>query len=325
MKIFNRLFGRKGEPHKEYLGTSMQSGTAEPAKGDQDAIALSDADKAYAERCLTHRYKEQDESRAWHTDPIFSKVLDPLNEGNYGTACEEAEKLVVQVRDFHGIYYWWGSALREMGNLEQARDVLLRGLEVSKSKFPLCEMMARVEWKAGNPEDAVYWWTQAIHGQESIKYYNDESAYLHMAYVAQGVGLQAASKALFSRVDLSPGGVRLKEAAASSLRELVRPKRPLISEVVRQVVTTYIVPEKKEPAKAASQEAQRFIRQLEEVATNARWADETEDAQAAKRLGELGDPRAIPVLTKVARSGMVYSTVRSTADEAIRRINEANR
>jgi hypothetical protein len=80
----------------------------------------------------------------------------------------------------------------------------------------------RCEWKARNAKEALYWWAQAVHCRESIKDYADESPYLYLHYVADGLGLSDVAAALIERVDRIRHSIRLNATPAADLRDLVR-------------------------------------------------------------------------------------------------------
>jgi hypothetical protein len=149
------------------------------------------ADEQYVKDCLQQKYYELSETRSY-SDPAFQKVLDQMNSGDNVAACREAEALIVEFSDFASLYYWWGSALQKIGSLDKARQVLRGGLEKAKKKYMLCNCMGEVEWKTRNLDQAVYWWSQGIHCQESLNgsnYGHDVGAYLYLYYVSEGLKL----------------------------------------------------------------------------------------------------------------------------------------
>lgn len=218
---------------KNSLDLSLLESTPSPPA---PAARPEAGEDAYYEKCLNAQFKEEDEPRTWRSDPAFRRVLDPLNAGDYKTVCAESDNLLGAYRDFHLIYGWWATALLRMGFHEKARDVLRQGLEKSRRKFFLCKVFGEVEWKSGNLQEALYWWAQALHNQETLENRgNDESAYLYLHYVAQGMGQPEIASAFLARVDrMRPGQIRLVESDASGLCGLARDARSASAEKVLQ-------------------------------------------------------------------------------------------
>jgi len=286
-------------------------------------------DEQYIYDCLRQKYQELPETRSWNSDPVFRKVLDPLNAGDNAVACREAEALIAQFPDFADLYVWWGSALLRMGALDKSRQILKEGLERARQKFPLCDRLGEVEWKARDLKTAVYWWVQGLHCQESLSesnYGGYDGVYLYLYYIADGCGLTDLSSAFLTRVDIiRPGGIRLNSEAARDLSDLTRKAiNTEVPEVLRKLGAMYLFPQKKVSTKADPAEVARLIRQLEKVLQEQYGIGEIEDVQAAKRLGELGDPKAIAILTMVAKGARVIDLM-DAAEEAIKKIKETNK
>jgi lipopolysaccharide biosynthesis regulator YciM len=238
------------------------------------------------------------------------------------TACHEAEALAPQFPDFAYVYCWWASALVGMSEFDEARAILAGAIDRSKQKYPLCELLGKIEWKSRRIDDAIYWWAQAMHCQESLcdqNYGGDIGAYLYLYYVADGLGLINEATALLMRVDqIQFGTVRLAPGPANDLRMLAQKasERP-VPEVLHQLVATYIVPEKKIEKEVDPTEFAQLIRQLVGGSYDKRSA-------AAKRLGDLGDPQAIVPLRNAVQEDPVIG-FKEEVEEAIKRIMEANR
>jgi soluble cytochrome b562 len=120
---------------------------------------------------------------------------------------------------------------------------------------------------------------------------------------------------------IRPGKIRLNSETANNLAALARTvKKTQISEVLKGLVARYIVPARKNSSKVDSQEMERLIRQLDNI--DHRWSKDG-DVEAVKRLGDLGDPRAIPVLTKASKNMLIDLQI--AAEESIKKIKNANR
>lgn len=327
MSIIDWLFGKKKQQQPVVMkaAAEAQAKKAEPPTS-KPAAAI---EEQYVSDCLRHNYEELPETRSWNSDPAFRKVLDPLNSGDNVGACREAESLITQFSDFADLYDWCGDALLRMGSLDKARQVLKDGLGKTKQKYLLCNLLGKVEWKARNINQAVYWWAQGLHCQESLKasnYGGSDGAYLYMHYVAEGLRLSECSRAFLMRVDsIRPGMIRLNAETANDLISLARSAgTPSIEQVLKELVSSYIIPRKKTVTKVDPDELRCLIRQIEEVASQSRWAEKEKDVRAIERLAELGDPQAIDVLTRVAARGMLID-VMDAAEKAIDKIKNANR
>ncbi|MEX2459217.1 MAG: hypothetical protein WD770_09555 [Actinomycetota bacterium] len=165
--------------------------------------------------------RELPEDRTWQSDPALREVLDPLNRRDHAAAAAAAERLVDRFPDLDLIYSWWGKALLEQGDTAGARAVLERGIERSRRKYVLCERLGEVEWRAGDLDDAVRWWAQSVHGQESLAGAGEVGPYLYLAAVGQGMGLHDVAADLLDRADrMRAGQIRLEEPVAAELRAL---------------------------------------------------------------------------------------------------------
>lgn len=196
----------------------------------------------YVKACLKRKYDELPETAAWN-DPVFQKILMPLNSGNNEKAFREAAALSKEYSDFGILYWWWGSALRKMGMLDDARKVMFDALEQVNQKYCLCSGLAEVEWKERNLTTMVYWLAQSMHCQETLSTENYGSlldSYLHLSYVAKGLGLSKCSEAFLRRVDTINFSVRLNPSESSDLINLTQSgKKWYIEEVIKGLVRMY--------------------------------------------------------------------------------------
>ena len=202
----------------------------------------------YVQKCLTSKYEEQEEDRTWDSDPAFRSVLGALNTGDNSGACREAEALVPTFGDFADIYYWWAKALLRLRQFDKAREMLTRALEQAKQKHCLCNLLGEVECQAGRIGDAVYWWAQGVHCQESLcdqRYGGEDvTAYVSLSCLAQAFGLSDCANAFQTRVDqIRPGGLQFSSGTTAKLLSLAHAARgSQTPQVLRQLVTRYIVP-----------------------------------------------------------------------------------
>ena len=202
--------------------------------------------KSYVQRCLEPGFAEGEEPRDWRCDPSFRSVLDPLNAGDLTTAAQQAEKLAVQFPDLDLPYDWWAGALLRQRKVNEARKVSRRGLEQSRRKYMLCARLGEVNWEAGLLADAVYWWAQAVHCQESLRHRTGGyKSYLYLHYVAAGAREPEVAAAFLQRADsISSGMIRLDPATARSLTDSAsRHTTPDIREVLTGLRARYLQPQ----------------------------------------------------------------------------------
>lgn len=307
-----------------------QKGTSEVvSKSATEALGESTnpQDGEYYDRCLKQAYFEEKETRTFDSDPAFNRALDPLNRGDYSKACEEAEKLVEDYRDFDTLYFWWGRALLRTGSHDRARQIACLGLDEARRKYSLCELLGEVEWDLDNIKEAVYWWAQALHCQEPLDNCGGEvGAYLYLYYVADGMRLPECAEAFLLRVDrIRSGEIRLAPEFANNLRrQAAKGINEDVQKVMKALVEKYIIPKRFPKRKTeegeSSGEVDHLIGILEHEGGSG-WTKQAVDA--ANTLGDIGDPRAIIPLTKAAQH--VLLDLSMAAREAIEKIEKANK
>ena len=213
MSILNRLFGKK-------QGTTAASSNELMPQASVNIPDTSNEGE-YVRRCLIAEFKEEQEIRTFRTDPAFAEILTPLNAKQYSKAIKEGQAILPRFPDFDLIYKWIGSAYRYSQQLTKSRDILSEGIGKAKRKSLLLTDMGETEWQLGNLNEAVYWWSQALHCLSANPI--DHNAYLLMSYVAEGIGLADFGQKLLSRVDsLKAGQIRLERTSAESLLRLVK-------------------------------------------------------------------------------------------------------
>lgn len=213
MDFLNKLFGKK-------------QGLTAPSSNVQSSLQTPDPSnlEEYVRRCLEVEFKEEQETRTFRTDPAFATILTPLNNQQYTQAIKAGQAILPNVPDFDLIYKWMGSAYRSTQQLPKSRDILNEGIKKAKRKCLLLTDMGETEWQSGNINEAVYWWSQALHCLSSNPI--DYNAYLLLSYVAKGTGLTDFERVLLARVDSLKGGqVRLDPTTAGRLSTLVKNKK----------------------------------------------------------------------------------------------------
>lgn len=182
------------------------------------------AEAGYVSRCLKVEYSEKPETRTFRTDAAFAEILEPLNARQYTQAIKAGEAILPRFPDFDLIYKWIGSAYRNNDEQFRSYDVLTEGIKKAKRKCLLLTDMGETEWQLRRINEAVYWWSQALHCLSSNPI--DYNAYLLLSCVAKGLGLTEFERALLARVDsIKIGQVRLDTTTAESLLHLVKVNR----------------------------------------------------------------------------------------------------
>jgi len=140
---------------------------------------------------------------------------------------EQALRLAEQLRqkhpDFYFVYYWLGILWDRRGDREKARQHLLEGMRLSKSKRSLYTQLGDLEWKWGSLPEAVKWWLKSVVVQVGSQHVTDYVAFLHLSYVAEALGIQAACSQLRAWEDrIRTGHIRLTAQAANELYAATR-------------------------------------------------------------------------------------------------------
>jgi len=256
MSFWEKLFGQR---HQAASGSPTPNGQAESA--------------TFVEECAKPAYVEQAESRTGG-DRAFRHVPDALNARRYAEAGQMAQQVISNNPDLDLGYCWAASAYSGTQKYEEARSILTEGLKRAKRKYNLCIRLGNAERDLGNIQGAVYWWTQAVHCQQSIRTGDEHDPYLYLAYVADTLGLNDVAGSLFSRVDrMRPGTARLSPAAEDTLRARVKDgDSTSMTAVLRSLHKQYfpqdapfVTAEKATPptASTALAELNRTLKQLE--------------------------------------------------------------
>jgi hypothetical protein len=301
--------------------TNSKTHANQPTMVEPEQKSTSGQDfSIFVQKCLKPEFNEEIDGRTWNAYPYLIKVVDLLNSGDNQGAIDLAESAVSMNSNFSYLYYWWGTALLRIGSFERAKQVLNDGLTKVKSKFRLCNVLGEVELKSGNIKEAVYWWAQGMHCQETLENYGGSvDPYLYLYYIAEGAGLSNPSSSSFLwRVDqIRPGNVRLSSQRANDLVNLARIANDnQIIEVLSQLLTKYVVPKQTSKPKANSDEINHLIQQL-------LTGNDNQQEQAAKMLGELGDTRALEPLMSAGRNTLSLKLQIET-EKAYKKIKEAN-
>ncbi|MBZ5662893.1 MAG: hypothetical protein LAO08_21040 [Acidobacteriia bacterium] len=180
-------------------------------------LPLVPSEEEYVRKCLAPSFSEAQKERAFQDIPELQRVLGPLNASRNEEAAREAETLATQYSDWDMSYDWGATANLRLGHYDRARSLLREGLEKAKRKGRLCTVMGEVEWKTKSIKDALFWLVQGIHCQEVLKDF-EESPYLYLHYIAEGLELPNVAAAFISRVDkIRYGGIRLNTTSHRAL------------------------------------------------------------------------------------------------------------
>ncbi len=219
MGIFDSLFGKRKKAESSETSVIWN-------------IPISSNENDYVRRCLEAEFQEEKEVRTFRSDAAFATVLTPLNSKEYAKAIKVGKQILPQFSDFDLAYTWLASAYRETNQIQNSKEILSEGLKKAKRKYFILTEMGETEWKSGNIDAALYWWSQALHCLSNNPL--DYNAYLLLSYVAKGAGTEEVEKVLLSRVDAMRGGqIRLDSQTAERLTTLVKSKK---SETMKKVL-----------------------------------------------------------------------------------------
>jgi tetratricopeptide (TPR) repeat protein len=228
--------------------------------------ATEAAEAEYVQKCLEAKFREEKEDRKWNSSEVSGEIVALLNARKNEECAQAAEAKAAESSDLDLYYDWGGSAYINMKDYDWARQILLQGLSKGKRKGHICNTMGKCEWEARNAREATYWWSQAIHCQESIEDY-DVSPYLYLSYVADGLGLADVATAFLSRVDrIRPGQIRLTAQAADDLRKLARYQAtPGMRNVLTSLRDQYLKPSPppKEDLSEREEKLDQLLREIE--------------------------------------------------------------
>jgi len=160
----------------------------------------------YVDACFNMEFEESQEERRWSDVPEAAAVAEAANDRRTEEALRLAQALRDKHPDFHLGYYWVGELQRRQQRYSDARECLLRGLDLTKSKYALCEMMGQVHCEAGNLAAAVKWWIRSCVIQLRLEDIEAHTPFLNLSYVAEGMGLSSECAALRQTVDGSRQG-----------------------------------------------------------------------------------------------------------------------
>jgi tetratricopeptide (TPR) repeat protein len=291
----------------------------EPESGPQSFVDL----------CLIPAFREMPESRHWTEMPDHKRVNDPLNAGDYPKAAAAAKELAKQYPDLDAVYVLWAEALIGMRDLAGARKIAQQGLERSRSKHDLCNVLGKISWNAGALDETVYWWTQGLQCQETLgesnNFGNDPNTYLYLAEIAHVLGLHdCASALILLRGDcIRSGQIRLGQSTSASIHLLVTSAPSLRDElaiIIEELVGLYVEP--LVPRGHRADEVSELTRKL--VIGLEQHLDTEEALQIIARLQAMGDLRAIPALRYIEQKS--YSArISPAAGAAIGRIQRGSR
>jgi HEAT repeat protein len=184
---------------------------------------------SYIDACLQIEFPEFYEDRKWHEIPEAKAVAELGNAGRIDEALRLAENLRQRLPDFDFPWLWLVVLRKKQGKLDEARKYVQAGLRSARSKASICAEMGELEFQAGNFSEAAKWWIKSVAVQVGTQHAHGWTPFLHLAYVAGGLGLGDASAHLLVWVDrIHSSHPRLIEVGANEIRRLV--ERGLVME-----------------------------------------------------------------------------------------------
>lgn len=142
------------------------------------------SESSYVNRCLTLQYEEVPENRNFNDIPEVQEVAHLTSTDRIDEAMRLAKSLPSKYPDLDLVYLWLGILHGKRGTYDDARAVLKKGLKKCKRRYLLCNELGKVESKARNLPEAMYWWVQSILLQESINEYPCAEPLVHLSKIA---------------------------------------------------------------------------------------------------------------------------------------------
>ncbi|MCD1294141.1 hypothetical protein CUJ83_03925 [Methanocella sp. CWC-04] len=93
--------------------------------------------------------------------------------------------------DYYLPYYWSATHKFNKGNFEQAKEILIKGIEKCKLKSVLCRRLAEFYFMKGHLENALYWFFTALMASSSD---TDFHSYFYLGYIFEAHGMKDASQ-----------------------------------------------------------------------------------------------------------------------------------
>lgn len=189
----------------------------------------------YSQDCFDPDFVEQKEICPWSQLPGAKELVRASNSQGWGEVQRLAASLIQSHAEHHFGFYWLGQARRGLGQLKQARECLLEGMDRAHSKYSLCLKLGEVEWDLGDLEEAVRWWIKSAVLQFRAHDLKEHAPFLYLSYVAEGCGQDDVCSALRHQVDhIQSGQIRLDAVTA---RRLIHDSKKNRSQDVRDVLT----------------------------------------------------------------------------------------
>ena len=151
--------------------------------------AVTKTGDSYVDACFQIEFQEFYEDRDWFGIPEAKVIPEAGNAGSIEEALCLAKALRDKYPDFYFSYYWFAILYCKQGHYEDARNSLIKGLHLVKSKYHLCEKMGDIERELVNLQEAVKWWIKSIVIQVSTEKIDNYNSFLYLSYVAEKFGL----------------------------------------------------------------------------------------------------------------------------------------
>lgn len=198
---------------KRCVGTELSEVVVPPSLPTKKIAKTGDP---YVDECFEIGSDELYEDRDWFNMPEAKAIPEAANAGQIEEALRLAEELRRKHPDFDFGYYWFAVLYQKQRRYEDARKYLMEGLHSAKSKQGLYTAMGEMEWELQHVSEAVKWWIKSVAVQVGSQYATDYVAFLHLSYVAEALGVQAACLQLRAWVDrIRTGQIRLTGQAAN--------------------------------------------------------------------------------------------------------------
>lgn len=247
-----------GPPGSEDVRLPRRLFAAQQSSGAQLTVipmkTIGRTGDAFVDSCFAFDLVEYDETRDWSE---IAEAVSLAEQGNEAIFSGQAGRMQEVIRSCNGLktrypdfdfcYTWLSRFYLHLDNYGEAHKAVTDGLRLARSKFRLCEKMAKIHLKTGELEDAVRWWVRALVRRVSARKLDDVVTLIHLSYVAEALELPTECRALRQVADrIRSDGIRLASAAANNLYSLSRAwGSPSMKRSITMFLEEYIYPEAK--------------------------------------------------------------------------------
>lgn len=197
----------------------------------------------YIEMCLTQKFPERVETRNFKRMEGMRPLMIALQESGDDGVRREAKRLLSspEYANFDVVYGWLDFA--SPGDFEAAVNSLREGLNKCPRKSRILYMLGCRMLHLDLAAEALYYWAQALHSQESSDNAPSGSPYLYLGYAAAALGSSPPVVAqFFHRADsIEIRGIRLAPDEATEVAKVFHGHgSPAMARIVATLAKKYL-------------------------------------------------------------------------------------